>query len=138
MTLVIVDASAFGPLILPDEDSDVIPEMLAALRAGNAIAPQHWPLEIANLMRMAVRRKRLDVHEFPEILSKLRGAMVKIDTETSSEAWGGTLMLATRYDLTAYDAAYLELAVRTGFPLATLDKALSNAAIAENIRVLCK
>jgi predicted nucleic acid-binding protein len=138
MTLVVVDASAFGPLILPDECGDVIPEMLEALRAGSAIAPQHWPLEIANLMRMAVRGKRLDVHEFPEIVRKLRGAAVKIDNETSGEAWGRTLVLATRYDLTAYDAAYLELAARTGFPLATLDKALSNAAIAENIRVLTK
>ena len=95
MTFVIVDASAFGSLILPDERGDVIPEMLSALRAGSVIAPQHWPLEIANLMRMAVRRKRLDAVDFPEIVKKLRSAAVKIDTETSREAWGQTLVLAT-------------------------------------------
>jgi predicted nucleic acid-binding protein len=58
------------------------------------------------------------------------------DAEAGRQAWSGSLILAERHSLTVYDAAYLEVALRRGLPLATLDRDLGRAASAEKIQVL--
>ncbi len=136
MTAFVIDASALGPLIVPDEAGDLLTGMIDLLDREGAIAPQHWRLEVANLMRMAVRRDRLHASALPGLVSLLRDLPVEIDGETVEEAWGRTLALSSRHDLTVYDAAYLELAQRRGVPLATLDRALVRAARKEGIDLL--
>ena len=138
MTDAVIDASAFGPLIVPDEASELIPGMMDILRDGNVVAPEHWPLEIANLMRMSVRRGRLTKDSLPSLVAMLRATDVDIDRDTVRHAWGRTLDYAATHDLTAYDAAYLELAARTRRVLITNDDALIRAAIAENLEVLSR
>ncbi|MDR2844984.1 MAG: type II toxin-antitoxin system VapC family toxin, partial [Puniceicoccales bacterium] len=61
-------------------------------------------------------------------LTRLNSFAIATDTETISNAWAATRHLAERYQLTIYDAAYLEIAVRRKIPLATLDRALIAAA----------
>jgi predicted nucleic acid-binding protein len=134
----VFDASAFGPLIVPDEAADIIPGMLDLLNGQGAIVPQHWRLEIANLMRMAVRRKRLKEDEIPSLVNMLSDLAIEVDTATVNQAWGQTLKLATLYDLTAYDAAYLELAMRRGCTLVTNDNALKRAAQRAGVATLRK
>ncbi|MEY2926326.1 MAG: hypothetical protein RL367_803, partial [Pseudomonadota bacterium] len=128
MTGFVIDATAFAPFIIPDEAQDLIPGMVDLLMDKGAIAPQHWPLEVANLAIMCCRRNRISELELPIVLGDARNANVRIDDATADLAWGRTVDLAMRHCLTIYDAAYLELAIRLDLPLATLDKALAAAA----------
>ena len=66
-------------------------------------------------------------------LAHLASLRITVDDETSAQAWGGVLNLARSHALTAYDAAYLELALRRGLPLATLDDRLRTAAQATGV-----
>ena len=128
MTTIVVDASVMGPFIIPDEVSDLREDVLAGLSTGSVMVPQHWRLEVANLARMAVKRKRLDDGELPSIVSRLDDFFVQVDGETDRKAWSSILDLSRQHDLTTYDAAYLELALRIGGLLATSDKRLTEAA----------
>lgn len=91
------------------------------------MVPSLWRLEVANALHMAVRRQRIDAAFRDASLADLRSLVVEIDPDTDQQAWATTLHLAERFDLTLYDAAYLELAQRRNLPLATLDQALRNA-----------
>lgn len=88
------------------------------------MAPAVWPLEVANGLLTAERRGCLDAAELPR-LSELLGALpVHVETVLLADALGRVLDAARTFDLTAYDAAYLDLAARRGLPLATLDQRL--------------
>lgn len=136
MTQLVVDASIFGPLLIPDEKHNLIPGLFDRIVEQGALAPQHWPLEVVNTIRMAVRRNRLPATNMLDVVAKMRGMDIGIDSSTGENAWSATLELATKHDLTVYDAAYLELSLRRALPLATLDAALARAARAENVEVL--
>jgi predicted nucleic acid-binding protein len=111
---------------LPDEGgTDPIQQEVAG---SGAIAPAHWPLEVANALLMAVRRQRINTEFRNAALRDLAALPITLDAETSARAWHETLRIADTYRLTAYDAAYLELAQRLGLPLATLDAELRVAA----------
>lgn len=135
MTDVIVDASVTAPFFLAEERGDQSDELMAVLTDGRAIVPQHWKLEIANLGRKAVRRERITRQEMHEGIALLSTWPVKVDRFTDDWAWSRTLDIASDNDLTSYDAAYLELAKRTGLELATADKALHRAAKREGVNL---
>jgi predicted nucleic acid-binding protein len=93
-------------------------------------------LEIANVLEMGVRRGRHDAAFREVTLADLALLSIQVDPHTNDRAWGATIRLAERHRLTVYDAAYLELALRRGLPLATLDRELRVAATAENVALL--
>jgi predicted nucleic acid-binding protein len=84
---------------------------------------------VANALLGAERRKRIHPLRRKEALALVAALPIDADLETWDRAWDTILPLAQRFGLTAYDAAYLELAHRTGLPLATLDQDLRAAAI---------
>ena len=135
MNDVIVDASVAAPLFLADEQGDQSDELMSVLTDGRAIVPQHWRLEIANLGRKAVRRERITRQEMHEGIALLSTWPVQVDRFTDDWAWSRTLDIASDNDLTSYDAAYLELAKRTGLELATADGALRRAAEREGVKL---
>src|SRR4051812_20487803 len=92
------------------------------------VEPALWPLEIANAVLMGECRKRSTQAQAATWLGILDAFPVVIDDETNSRAWSDTLNLARVQNLSAYDTAYLELAMRRGLPLATLDGKLKAAA----------
>ncbi|MBS0154387.1 MAG: type II toxin-antitoxin system VapC family toxin [Nitrospira sp.] len=101
-----------------------------------AIVAQHWVLEVGNVLLSAERSKKktpADTTLFLNLLSKLA---IESDVHTEQYATTTTLALGRKHQLSSYDAAYLELAMRLGLPLATLDKNLRKAAQAEGIPVL--
>ncbi len=100
------------------------------------MAPQHWPLEVLNGLMMAERRKRLDRPRRRRLADFLRDLPVTLDPETTIQVWATTRGLAERFQLTIYDAAYLELAQRRGLPLGSLDKELRQAGSAVGVAVL--
>jgi predicted nucleic acid-binding protein len=133
LTSYVVDASVMGPLVIPDESGELLSGLLDILRSDEAMVPQHWRLEVANLARMGVRKQRLTEALLTEAFGALAVIKVVVDPLTSEMAWQHTLELAARYDLTAYDAAYLELAGRTRRTLVTQDKALRRATRREGV-----
>lgn len=133
MSRIVVDASTLGPLVIPDEADDLVPDIVNALTAGEAVVPQHWRLEVANMARMAIRRGRLTEQAMSKVFADLAELIIEVDADTDRNAWTTTLELGSRHDLTAYDAAYLELAIRLRLPLATNDGKLKRAALAAGI-----
>ncbi len=97
------------------------------------MVPSLWPLEVANALLMGERRKRTTEAKVARFLTLLRSLPVTTDDETGIRAWQESLHLARVHKLSVYDAAYLELAVRRGLPLATLDDPLKAAASAAGV-----
>ena len=103
-------------------------KVLDALRTDNAIVPVTWGLEVANVIARAEARALVTEARSGEFLELLEGVSIEVDAATFTHARSGTLQLARRHKLSAYDASYLELALRRGLPLATLDEGLQRAA----------
>ena len=87
-----------------------------------------WPLEALNSLLVAERRGRLDAPRRHRLAGFLQALPVTLDPNTAGQAWTATAYLAERHGLSAYDAAYLELALRHQLPLASLDRPLRSAA----------
>jgi predicted nucleic acid-binding protein len=106
-------------------ETDAIGRMVSA---HGAIVPSLFHLEIANVLLAAVRRRRVSFDDVNQALAEISLLPVAIDDETPYRALSGILPLARSEGLTAYDASYLELAMRLDTPLATLDTELAAAA----------
>lgn len=133
MPSVVLDASVALQWCFPDEDTRYSTEVLRGLEHAGAFVPALWPMEIANAILSAERRKRLSRSDVARFLQLIVALPIEIDNRTAERALGETLTLARSCNLTAYDAAYLELAMRRGLPLATLDKKLRIAAEAAGV-----
>ncbi len=135
MTLVI-DASLTLSWYFEDERTPAADTLLDRVTSTGAVVPSLWRLETANGLQVAIRRKRIDVAFRDRALTHLTRLPITVDAETDAYAWTTTLQLADRFQLTLYDAAYLELAQRRALPLATLDSALRPAAEALGLTLL--
>lgn len=124
----VVDNSVALAWCFEDEQTDAIAALLDRVTKTGGIAPQLWPLEATNGLLMAERRGRITVDQRRRLASFLQALPISIDDETASRVWTTTAQLAEQHRLTAYDAAYLELAQRLSLPLATYDKPLMVAA----------
>ena len=136
MTVCVLDSSVALAWILPVETNPAIDALLDQIVAGGAIAPSLWKLETANVLLGAGRRGQITLAEYQQALLILSEVPVQIDAYTAGQAWGETLALAAGRKLTVYDAAYLELALRRSLPLASLDRALRQAAAKSGVAVL--
>jgi predicted nucleic acid-binding protein len=132
----VLDSSVTLAWVYSDEITEPVREAFAGLSERGAWVPGLWRLEVANILEMGVRRGRHDAAFRDATLADLALLPIHLDSETDRQAWGATVRLAQRHRLTAYDAAYLELAQRRGLPLATLDKQLRDAASAEGVILL--
>jgi predicted nucleic acid-binding protein len=120
----------------PTEDTPYSRKVLRELAANDAIVPEIWAFEIANSIFVSFsKRKRISEQQIEEFLSLLRDLPIRIE---SQDLWANVALeaLARRHDLSAYDAAYLDLALRTNLALATSDGRLRQAAIAAGVTVL--
>lgn len=132
----VLDCSATLAWLYPDETTQAIRQVFARIAAEGCIVPSLWRLEVANGLTIAVRRRRISAGFRMDALNALALEAIEIDTETSAYAWGTTLHLADRFDLTVYDASYLELAQRRSLSLASLDVRLCEAARALGVSVI--
>lgn len=118
------------------DEADPYADAVAARFTGvRAVVPALWPLEIANAVLMGERRRRSTEAQAAKWLSSLSSLPIEVDEEAAARAWSDVLALARTHGLSAYDAAYLELAVRRGLSLATLDKKLKAAGAAIGVEV---
>lgn len=117
-----------------EDETDPYAEAVAdSLEDVPAIVPALWRLEVANALLVGERRSRITEAKVAQFLTLLKCLPISVDDETALRAWPDTLSLARLHDLTVYDAAYLELAVRLGLPLASLDTQLKEAAAAAGV-----
>ena len=126
MKALVIDGSTALGFLMSDEQA---PSALDALERGvPAFVPAHWPLEVANGLLVAERRRRATHADVTEALHVVLSLPIEVDRDTTRHVAGETAGLARQYGLTIYDAAYLELAMRLGAQLATSDAALARAA----------
>lgn len=129
----VLDGSVSLAWLFHDEQDPYADAIVAKLPAVEMLVPRLWHLEIANVLLMGERRKRCSQADTTAWLSFLSGLPIVVDPATEARAWTDTLALARQHGLTAYDAAYLELALRESVPLATLDAKLEAAATAVGV-----
>ena len=118
----VVDASVSAAWFLPDEATPATEAALQATATHDVWVPALWLLEVGNLLLSAQRRKRITADKRRELAAAAAALRVKVDREPV--AITALDDIAASHGLTVYDAAYLELALRRGLPLATLDDAL--------------
>jgi len=135
---IVVDASAILAWLFEDENDAGSDEVADFVEMNGAIAPALWRLEVANVLRSAERRGRCTQTFVDQSLSRLERLSVVVDGDTDQMAWSTILELARVDDLTVYDAAYLELAIRLRLPLATRDQELAAAAKRHGVQVVGK
>jgi predicted nucleic acid-binding protein len=111
-----------------DEDDDYAAAILDKMPDLQAHVPSLWTLEVANALIVGERRGRATAAETARFLAILGTFPIAVDDETAARAWADTLHLARAHNLSTYDASYLELAIRRGLPLASLDGKLIAAA----------
>lgn len=121
----VVDASVSAAWFLPDEATPATEAALQATASRELWVPALWLLEIGNLLLSAQRRKRINADKRRELALAASALRLRVDREPV--AIPVLDELAARHGLSAYDAAYLELALRRGLPLATRDAALAAA-----------
>ena len=137
MKALVIDGSTALGFLMSDEHAPGAMAALDALERGvPTFVPAHWPLEVANGLLMAERRKRASQADVTEALHVVLALPIEIDRDTTRHVAGETAGLARQYGLTIYDAAYLELAMRLGATLATSDAALAKAAKKAGVRLM--
>jgi predicted nucleic acid-binding protein len=124
----VFDASITMAWCFENERIDYTDDLLRRLASSPAVVPQLWPLEVGNVLLLGVRRNRITEAKKSQFLSVLQKARIYIDAHTAGNALGQILATAEEHSLTTYDASYLELAMRLGLPLATLDTQLQTTA----------
>jgi predicted nucleic acid-binding protein len=132
----VLDASLTLSWYFEDERTPAADALLDRVTNTGAVVPSIWRVETANGFQMAIRRQRIDAGFRARALFELARLPIAVDTGTDAYVWTTTLQLADRYQLTVYDAVYLELAQRRVLPLATLDGALRSAASSLGLTLL--
>lgn len=128
----VVDASVTAAWFLPDEGSPYTEAVLQATADSDVWVPAIWLLEMGNLLLNAQRRRRIDDAKRRELVAAAAALRLRIDREPVPMPELDAL--AARHALTAYDAAYLELALRRKLPIATTDAALLKAMTAAGVK----
>ena len=133
---VVLDASMTIAWLFDDERTAAAHAIMRRVVAQGALVPSLWRLEVANVLRNAARRGRCDEAYVDLSLERLGRLAIHSDEDTDRHTWGATLTLSREENLTLYDAAYLELAIRKAVPLASCDEALLAAASRRKVDVL--
>jgi predicted nucleic acid-binding protein len=130
----VLDNSVLLGMLVKSQATDYSEAIFRRLRADKAVAPTLLWLEAANALRTLVKRQRVIAGRALEMLDY--AATLPITFESVPQSPAMLLQLAVRYDLTAYDAAYLETALRLTLPIATQDAALAAAAVVAGVGVV--
>ncbi len=133
----VLDASVAVAWCFDDEATKFTEGVLDLISAGaEALVPSIWPWEISNALLVAERRKRIALAKVTGLLVRIAGLPISVRPTDPKQAFEQILPMARQQGLSEYDAAYLELAVREGLALATLDGELQRAAKATGVELL--
>jgi predicted nucleic acid-binding protein len=132
----VLDSSITLSWFFEDERSDAADRLLERLETEAATVPSLWYFEVVNVLAIGERRQRTTPARIAEFVAQLEGLTIIADEIMPARAFGRVLDLARSERLTGYDAAYLELAMRLGVPLATKDQTLADVAVRLGVTVL--
>ena len=124
----VIDSSIALAWCFTDEQDAYSQAILDRLKTQTATVPSLWHLEIANVFLVGERRQRCTQADSSQWMRFLTALPIVVDDPSPLRAFGDTIQLGRAHGLSAYDAAYLELALRRGLPLGTLDRKLAAAA----------
>ena len=127
MSSMVVDSSVTMAWCFDDENSALADAVLDRLSETEVWVPSLWSFEVANVLLVAERRGRLKAAESARFVELLGGLPILIDDSSHRRALGAVLASGRKLGLSAYDAAYLELAMRLGAVMATADEKLRAA-----------
>jgi predicted nucleic acid-binding protein len=132
----VLDASAILSWCFDDERPRNADALMRRFVGAGMLAPSHWPLEVTNILWAGERAKRISAPQVSAFVALVEALRVEIDMETPRRAWSETREIARREQITTYDAAYLELAIRRQATLVSKDKKLIAAGRANKAQVL--
>lgn len=132
----VLDCSVAVSWCFEDQATEATDALLELARDEGAIVPSVWYLELGNVLLQAERRGRLSAADTTTALALINDLPIVVDDETSLRALRETRTLARAEQLTSYDAAYLELAMRRGVPLASKERGLRAAAARIGVRAI--
>jgi predicted nucleic acid-binding protein len=124
----VVDASLALTLLFGEEATTATRAALRRLDKEMGVVPGLWSIEVVNTIGIAERKGRITAGESEKFLARWAGLNLDVDSQAPGRAFSHILPLCRTYRLTSYDAVYIELALRRGLPLATLDQAMNAAA----------
>lgn len=130
---IVVDASVAASWCFSDERADTAEQVLHDLPRDGGVVPGIFWYEIRNVLVVNERRGRIDPADSARFLVRLQGLRLLYDESHDEET---VLALARKHMLSVYDSAYLETALRRGDSLATMDRGLAAAAVAEGVTVI--
>lgn len=136
MTDFVVDNSVVMAWCFADEGGDYADRILGKFESSLALVPAIWPLEVGNVLIVGEKQKRLTEADTIRFLALLSQLPIMVEQETPDRMLKEIIALAREHDLSTYDASYLDLAMRSGLPIATLDIALIKAAQNSSVVVL--
>ena len=131
----VLDNSVVTGWYIPDQETAYTQAMATRLETDRAIVPALWQLEFANVLKTACTRGKLTLDVAREIVDTVGTLPIEIDNGVAPGP-RQLLELAMRYNLSSYDAAYLELAMRHGLPIACQDGKLREAALQAGVALL--
>jgi len=124
----VADTSVVMAWCFDDEGNGYAEAVLESLDSAQVFVPAIWPLEVGNVLLVAERKERLSQAAVVRFLALLGGLPITVEQEPPERMFKEIVSLAREQGLTTYDASYLDLAMRRGLPLATLDASLVRAA----------
>lgn len=124
----VIDNSVVMSWCFKDETNQYADAVLDHLLESTALVPSIWPLEVVNVLLVAERKKRLREADSVRFITLLSQLPIIVEYERTERIMKELLALARANNLSSYDAYYLDLSMRKGFPIATLDTQLIEAA----------
>ena len=132
----VIDNSVVMSWCFKNETNSYSDKVLDLLAESTAYVPHIWTLEVLNVLLVAERKKRLSEADSTRFLTLLSQLPISIQQDAPEKVMNEIIALARSTNLSSYDAAYLDLAMRKGVPLATLDQKLKRAAKKMNVPIL--
>jgi len=133
----VVDNSVVMSWCFKDETNQYADAILDRLSDATAFVPSIWPLEVVNVLLVAERKKHLSEADSVRFITLLSQLPIIVEHERPERMMKDLLALAGSNNLSSYDASYLDLSMRKGIPIATLDARLITASKKTNIPILC-
>jgi predicted nucleic acid-binding protein len=132
----VLDASVVLAWCFPDENSAVAEHVAALFKKGDTgVVPSFWPHEVLNALLVGERRNRISIELVRSFLADLAALPIVLEQFPAKIVFDRIQRLSREHVLTAYDAAYLDLALDSGLPLATLDEDLVRACWKAHVRL---
>lgn len=132
----VIDNSVVMAWCFKDEANQYADHILGRLEDSDGFVPAIWPLEVCNVLLVAERKKRIGDAGSTRFIALLSELPIIVEQESPERMIKDIFALARKYKLSSYDASYLDLAMRKGLPIATLDKNLFAAAKRSKVPIL--